>query len=69
MSLTIGGPSLRAVTSVPRLECHWPLGRWGGYVGAMSIDWRGLLADILIAGIASLFLAFVVEKLFRRRAR
>lgn len=44
------------------------LGRWGGYVGTVSIYWRGLLADIFIAGIASLFLAFVVEKLFRRRA-
>jgi ABC-type uncharacterized transport system permease subunit len=44
------------------------LGRWGGYVGTMSIDWRGLLADIFIAGIASLVFAFVGEKLLRRRA-
>jgi ABC-type uncharacterized transport system permease subunit len=34
----------------------------------MSIDWRGLLADIFIAGIASLVFAFVGEKLLRRRA-
>jgi len=31
----------------------WALGRWGGYVGTVSIDWRRLLADIFIAGMFS----------------
>jgi len=44
-----------------------PLGRWGGFFGTLTIYWRGLLADIFIAVIVSLFLAYVVERLLHRR--
>ncbi|HKY26357.1 MAG TPA: hypothetical protein VJM12_00270 [Pyrinomonadaceae bacterium] len=42
------------------------LGWWGGFVGGMSIVWQGLIADILIAAVSSLLLAFIAEKLFRK---
>lgn len=46
----------------------FPLGRTGGYVGATNIRLGGLLVDAFIAVSASILLAFMVEKLFRRRA-
>ena len=46
----------------------FPLGRTGGYVGATNIVWGGLLVDAFIAVSASVLLAFIVEKLFRRHA-
>lgn len=54
------------MTLAAHLERHWALGRWVGYVGGISIIWHELPADALIAGIASLFLAFIVEKLLHR---
>ena len=44
-----------------------PLGRWGGFFDALHIDWSGVLADIFIAVVVSLFVACMVEKILQRR--
>ena len=43
------------------------LGWVGGFVGGMSLVWQGLIANILIAAASSLLLAFIVERLIRKR--